>query len=104
MNRLAEILLAGLAGVAGGLLLGILAAPKSGSETRHQIAGGVRGGAGWIDAQAREANRQIQEAGAQAADQIRRAARDAFDQISPDFDSEEWDQIYAEAAKQTERR
>jgi gas vesicle protein len=63
-----------LIGLGVGAGIGILLAPKSGDETRKDIAGAVKDGANQVVARGRDLGRRSQDAMEDAKDRLREAA------------------------------
>ncbi len=101
MNRQGSNIIVALAAFLGGVSLGLLWAPRSGRDTRDQLATHARTSGNWIEAQVKEANSKIRATGEEIAGKIRMATQEVVDQIIPDLatDSEEWDQAYVDAAR-----
>ena len=98
MNTRASILLTAVAGLAGGIALGLLLAPAAGRTTRRRLAKSARDSTHWMEEQyhalehqLEEVEHQLQEASTHLTDRVRAATQSTLDQYLPSMpDDEAW--------------
>jgi gas vesicle protein len=105
MNSSFEKILIGFAAFVGGVSVGLLVAPRSGRETRDQIASDTRTSTRWLENQIRQATDQLRTTKTEVISKIKTSTQETIDQILPDLaqDSDEWNTMYGDVADEAGR-
>ncbi len=80
-NKVSNSILAFVAGIGVGALVGILFAPKSGEETRDYLIGGARDAVGSVAETGQRITQNARRAVTDTTEQIRYAVNDRADQV-----------------------